>query len=138
MITIDDCLAEVRETLKPEGRGIATAATLNQIAQLPGAGGVEPECLHDAFWVLAEAQESDPTPAVAARGRTCRELARAIEVTFAKFSYSLAPANKGLVGKALPWFEAQAIWAEADDPRQKAMAETAARELGILKAYIKE
>lgn len=111
----------------PEGRANAIRATLNQIAALPGAGNVEVYALQAAFEELSLPQKKDDA-STTARRQTCGQIAAAIRAS------SLHNGGQyGLPGDATaahPWFQAQIdAWSESSDPRQKAMAATASREL---------
>ena len=110
----------------PEGRAGAIKATLTQIAALPGA--LTPAVagsLHGAFFVLATPRDGD-SPAVASRRKTCGEIADGLP------ALGFSRTNGDGRGAA-PWFEAQvAAWGDSEDPRQRAMADTARRELDEL------
>lgn len=112
--------------LGPEGRANAICSTLTQIAALPGAltPGVK-GALHTAFFVLAIPHEGD-TPPITARRVTCADIADGlVAIGF--------PRTAGDGRAAAPWFQAQIdAWSGSDDPRQRAMADTARRELNEL------
>lgn len=110
----------------PEGRAAAIRFSLNQIAALPGAD-VAPKDLAAAFLILGSGGQADgDNPALSARRATCRDISRALEAA------GHGPVG-GAAGRALGWFRAQIdAWSESADPRQRAMAATAARELAEL------
>jgi hypothetical protein len=121
----------------PPARAAAISATLTQIAALPGAD-VPLHNLVAAFARLSGRRDADDAP-TAARRQTCRDLSHAIEVetvqdeTWDGTSYVGVP-----ITPALPWFQAQIdAWTDSDDPRQHAMADTAARELAELLPLVK-
>lgn len=127
----------VTMNIEPLGRRAAVAATLRQILALDGVvdayaldvslGGLS--ALRDALETLA-AQEPTGDAALEARRQTCGELARGLGgwVRLANVGGPGAPGGADL------WFQAQIdAWAGADDPRQRAMAATAARELSFLR-----
>lgn len=113
----------------PEGRANAIKATLAQIAALPGAADVAPKDLAAAMLLLGSGgQDGSDTPQVTARRATCRDIGRALDAA------GVGPIG-GSAGKAIAWFQAQIdVWGEAADPRQRAMAETAQRELRWLRS----
>lgn len=101
----------------PEGRANAIKATLTQIAGLYNAKNVAPRDLAAAFTLLGQDRDGD-TPPVTARRATCRDIAAAMNLT------------GGTAHQAGVWFDAQvSAWCGSSDPRQRAMAETARREL---------
>lgn len=111
----------------PEGRANAIKSTLTQIATLPGAAEVSPKDLAAAFLLLgAGGQSGTDTPQVQARRATCRDIANALDAA------GYGPIG-GAAGGATPWFQAQIdAWGTSEDPRQKAMADTARREIAEL------
>ena len=114
-------------TILPEGRRSAMAGTVAQVERLNPT--VKMESLWAAFSRLAEPIEGDSAP-VAARRRTCRELADLIKADMhGLMTFQEAPSD------AAPWFQAQIdAWTGSADPRQAAMAATAARELAEITA----
>lgn len=110
----------------PEGRANAIRTSLNQIAALPGA--LTPSvrgALHGAFFALAISREGD-TPPITARRATCADIAEGLVALG-------LPRTTGDGHAAAPWFQAQIdAWGGSDDPRQRAMADTARRELSEL------
>lgn len=114
-------------TILPTGRRDAMAATLAQIESLPGASGVALADLAGAMDFLSQPCEGD-VPPVAARRKTCAELVGVVGILNASEGHW---ATKDVT----PWFQAQVdAWSTSADPRQKAMAATAARELAELTA----
>ena len=75
-----------------------------------------------APFTLAIPRESD-TPPIAARRATCADIADGlVAIGF--------PRTAGDGRAAAPWFQAQIdAWSTSEDPRQRAMADTARREL---------
>ena len=117
----------------PEGRATAIRASLNQIAELPGAA-VPLHNLGAAFARLAMPRYGDDA-ATATRRKTCAELSTAIEADVFNDDSCHGSSYAGVDPLlAMPWFQAQIdAWADSNDPRQRTMAATAARELRELK-----
>lgn len=126
-MTIADYIA-ADTRIQPDGRRTAIAATFAQqealcISYCADFGLILPTIpeLRDAFARLSVPREADDGP-TASRRTTLREVAAA-----------LPPDGQTDAGSVLPWFRATvAAFAGSDDPRQRAMAATAAREAGEL------
>lgn len=111
--------------IQPEGRRAAIVSSLRQVAALTGLE-VSAGALLVAFGELAKGHPSDDAPTTARR-KTCGEIHRAGTSRLSVMD-ALPPED------AAPWFEAQiAAWYGSEDPRLRAMANTAARELGELR-----
>jgi hypothetical protein len=114
-------------SLQPDGRATATAATLRQLADSAGAGDLPltPADAAAGFALLAPLRDGDPTP-VAARRRTCGELAVLLG------DFSIFPADPQRLAAVFRVVAAHFVGSA--DPRQAAIAETAAREAVELEA----
>ena len=108
----------------PEGRANAIRSSLIQVQVLTG-DRVHPDALRCAFERLAVARTDDTLP-ITARRATCLDIARAM-------LDSRGPVQVDHL-LAEPWFQAQIdAWTDSEDPRQRAMADTARRELAELR-----
>lgn len=107
----------VEGAFTPPGRAVAIAATLRQIGALAGDVCVSPGDVRVAMLIVA-AERGDDSPAVAARRRTCGEIAEAID-----HEPMARPSRYGDVLRAV----ATAL-TDSTDPRQIAVAATATRE----------
>lgn len=127
--------------IQPDGRRAAVAATLRQQAEeceshcrdvgtrVPTPGEMLAACV-----CLSRPSPDDDTRAVARR-KTMTEIVRAINGRSGIGFDVCDPAMPGdpAAVAALPWFDATvSAFAASDDPRQRAMAETAAREAAEL------
>lgn len=119
--------ATQRGQITPEARGLAMAATLEQL------GGPELEAhiiglrcadLGAAYRALSEGAEGEH-PAIAARRRTCGEIA------------ALCPGDGQITPGVLNlWRAWRDHFASSTDPRHHAMAVTFGRELSELEAHV--
>ena len=140
-ITPDYLTALLTERLEmgPPARKEAVVASFAQVAALcPDRLGRDSLLL--AMRTVGVPREGDAPP-VAARRATCAAIAAALEWQPGEMNAAydaLPPASAangyavdgGGFGPAEVWFQVQIdAWANSDDPRQKAMAATAAREL---------
>ena len=128
-----------RLEIDPPARKTAVIASFVQVAALcPDRIGRDSLLL--AMRTLGVPREGD-TPPVAARRSTCAAVAAALEWQPGEMNaaYDALPAPSGPndyaidgggFGPAEVWFQVQIdAWANSEDPRQRAMAATAAREL---------
>jgi hypothetical protein len=114
----------VRNGMQPEGRANATASSLDQVGEI---GGDLPLTLADAaagFAHLAQPKGEGEPGNVLGRRKTCGELA-----TLAGDAEGGNPANLAAVLRAQ-----EKAFEGSEDPRQKAMADTARREAEELEA----
>lgn len=109
--------------MAPDGRRDSVVQTLLQLACLAGPAGeiVTLDELAAAYSLLAVAREGD-TPQIAARRRTCAEIAELVPV-----GDLYRPAS------AVPVWESWAALDASDDPRLGAIRATAERELAELR-----
>jgi hypothetical protein len=133
-MTLLALLPAIEAHLTPGPRAAAIAASLREIAALPAASEVPWPALDTAFEALAAAWPGDG-PRETARRATLAELHTAISCAP---EYGMAPAmhRPQALRMALPWFDAQAAFADDGDPRHAAMAATAAREARELRMLI--
>lgn len=140
-ITPDYLTALLTERLQmePPARREAVIASFSQVAALcPGRPGRDSLLL--AMRTLGVPREGD-TPPVVARRSTCAAVAEALEWRPGEMNaaYDALPAASAANGYAIDrggfepaeaWFQAQIdAWGLSSDPRLKAMAATAVREL---------
>jgi hypothetical protein len=112
------------QALQPEARGAATAATLRELAAIPGLPDIHPSSLVEALIILSQRQSGD-LPPVAARRLTCRELS------------DITPG--GTLSIASVSSEALLLWSAftrlaGEGPRYDAIRATAQREFAELLA----
>jgi hypothetical protein len=113
-------------SILPEARGTAVRASFEQIATLPGADAADDAAVWEALRRLSVPREGDAPP-VTARRTTLAQVVERVAGLCGTHSH-LTPDDS--VEGARPWFQAQIdAWTSSTDPRQKAMAATAAREL---------
>lgn len=107
----------IADRLQPPGRGAATAATFDQIAEIGGDLPLTVADLAAGFDALGHARPGD-VPAIAARRRTCSEISALISAGTAGDPRQLATVFRRLASH----------FADSADPRQATIAATAARE----------
>lgn len=107
-----------------DGRRAATAASFAQLAEIGGDASLTEADAKAGFSRLGTPQEGD-TPPIAARRLTCRQVADLLCPTTER---------PGRTARLASVFEAVVTHFQgSDDPRQKAMAATAAREAAELR-----
>lgn len=105
------------------GRANAVKNSLIQIASLPRTFEISVLNLGGAFYALSKDQPYDDG-VISSHRNTCRAIAWELAQEGSTEEYVGADTQA-----ALPWFMSQmSAWAESADPRQRAMALTAARE----------
>lgn len=127
-IIFHDVAAIVRAGLQPEGRAEATAATLEQVGDIAGDLPLTLADLYHGFARLAASPGIDERGSIAGRRRTVGEIAALIG---GKAGGTTASASPERLAAALD--AVVAALAAAEDPRQRAMAATAAREAAELR-----
>lgn len=110
--------------LTPPPRAAATAATLRQIAEIGGELELTLEDCKSAYDLLGFPR-GDDQPAVAARRATCREISALIPGT----GYGGEQLLRRVLERVAQHFAA------SSDPRQAAIASTAAREAAEIAAF---
>lgn len=115
----------VTRTLQPQGRAVATAATLLELALAARPDmRLDPKVLRAAYIHLSTPRTGD-TPPVAARRATCLEIAAAITTAHGIGSH-IRPHMEALGGVLQWWASAELL--PGDDARSAAIRDTAARE----------
>jgi hypothetical protein len=110
--------------LQPAGRGAATAATLRQIGDVAADLPLDIADVRTGFDALAQAIDADPPP-IAARRRTCAELALIAEAFDTSGGSRAALAT--VFDRVASHFE------DSGDPRHVSMCDTANREAAELR-----
>ncbi len=125
MANLDQLIETVRLQMQPEDRAIATSKTLRQLSVLMPADATLADLIVGWRILAHPATEQEPIN-IERRRITCNELA-----TMA----SSLTAEQGQLTQAIKtWQTWQNVFAKSDDPRQKTMADTFARELAELQA----
>lgn len=156
LITQPEFIASIRASSPVAPRNEAILRSLQDVADLPTAdgqtvGSIDSSDLALAFKILAaprpedaqargtisphcstqEAADAGAVAAIAARRKTCADIAKAIA------TYPGVGHLDGRISGALPWFLAQQqAWIASVDPRLAAMAATARREAEELCAAV--
>lgn len=121
-VTLDSLADLAAANLQPEGRAAAIAASLRQIAEIGGDLALTAADCVVGFTALAQPKSEDEHGRVTSRRRTCGELASLTDDAEGGDSSRLAAVLRAIESR----------FAGSDDPRQKSMADTAAREASEL------